>query len=221
MKMKLLRAVALPLLFAVTAVPYTLAETSANAVAASDQLTEEDRAAVVQLNEYLNAIDTMSGEFTQTSPRGQVANGIFYIAKPGKMRFEYAPPSPLVVISDGSWVTVQNTKRNNLDQYPLSATPLKLVLANDVNLFEQAVILDIKSEDDVSMITLQEKNQLVAGKLTMIFNRATNELVQWVVVDGKGQQTSVQLANVQIGVEADPQLFAVKRNRERTLDPSR
>ena len=80
------------------------------------QLSEEDNAAVALLNTYLNEIVNMKGEFTQTSPRGQIANGVFYISKPGKMRFEYAPPSPLLVVSDGRWVTVKNSTR----QKPIS-----------------------------------------------------------------------------------------------------
>jgi hypothetical protein len=129
------------------------------------------RNALQQLNSYLNNIRDMKGEFTQTSPRGQVANGVFYISKPGKMRFEYAPPSPLLVVSDGSWVTVKNTKRNRDDQYPLSTTPLKLVLSDQVNLFEQAIILNVEHRDNLSAITMQEKGQLVAGQLTMVFDR--------------------------------------------------
>ncbi len=178
---------------------------------AAVQLSADDQAAVLQLNNYLNQIRQMKGEFTQTSPRGQVANGVFYISKPGKMRFEYAPPSPLLVVSDGSWVTVQNTKRKRDDQYPLSATPLKLVLSDQVNLLEQAVILNIEHKDDLAAITLQEKDQLVAGQLTMIFNRTSNELVQWIIVDGKGQQTTVELSNVENGTQANPALFVVKK----------
>ena len=82
---------------------------------AETQRSEDDNAAITLLNTYLNEIVNMKGEFTQTSPRGQIANGVFYISKPGKMRFEYAPPSPLLVVSDGRWVTVKNTSRNSDD----------------------------------------------------------------------------------------------------------
>jgi outer membrane lipoprotein-sorting protein len=182
---------------------------------ANAQMTQDDVNALQQLNTYLNNIRSMKGEFTQTSPRGQVANGVFYISKPGKMRFEYAPPSPLLVVSDGSWVTVKNTKRKRDDQYPLSTTPLKLVLSDQVNLFEQAVILNVEHRENLSAITMQEKGQLVAGQLTMVFDRNSNELVQWIIVDGKGQRTSVQLSNIDNTANPNPNLFVVKRSRER------
>ena len=182
---------------------------------AQTQLSEPDQAALQQLNTYLNDISSMSGDFIQTSPRGQVANGVFYISKPGKMRFEYAPPSPLLVVSDGSWVTVMNTQRKRDDQYPLSTTPLKMVLADQVDLFRDAIILNVEHREDLSAITMQEKGQLVAGQLTMVFDRANNELVQWIVVDGKGQRTSVELANINREAQPDPKLFVVQRSKER------
>lgn len=188
---------------------------------AAAQLSEDDNAAVTLLNTYLNEIVNMKGEFTQTSPRGQVANGVFYISKPGKMRFEYAPPSPLLVVSDGRWVTVKNTTRNKDDQYPLAATPLKLVLAGEVNLFEQAIILKVESEDNLVAVTMEEKDQLVAGQLTMVFDREANDLVQWIILDGKGQRTTVQLSNVDKEVEPDPKLFVVKRSKERKTGSDR
>ncbi|MEE4238325.1 MAG: outer membrane lipoprotein carrier protein LolA [Anderseniella sp.] len=187
--------------------------TTGGSAFANTQLTDNDKAALTQLNAYLNEIRNLSGEFTQTSPRGQVASGIFYIAKPGKMRFEYAPPSPLLVVSDGNWVTVKNTQRKSDDQYPLSTTPLKLVLADQVNLFEQAVILNVEHTETLSAITMQEKGQLVAGQLTMVFDRANNELVQWIIVDGKGQRTSVELSNIDKTAEPNPKLFVVQRSR--------
>lgn len=188
---------------------------------ANAQLTEDDKAALGQLNDYLNQIRNMSGEFIQTSPRGQVANGIFYIAKPGKMRFEYAPPSPLLVVSDGNWVTVKNTQRKSDDQYPLSTTPLKLVLAEQVNLFEQAIILNVEHTETLSAITMQERDQLVAGQLTMVFDRANNELVQWIIVDGRGQRTSVELSNIDKTAEPNPKLFVVQRSRASTSGSDR
>ena len=188
---------------------------------AAAQLSEDDNAAVTLLNTYLNEIVNMKGEFTQTSLRGQIANGVFYISKPGKMRFEYAPPSPLLVVSDGRWVTVKNTTRNKDDQYPLSATPLKLVLAGEVNLFEQAVILKVESQDNLVAVTMEEKDQLVAGQLTMVFDREANDLVQWIILDGKGQRTTVQLSNVDKEARPDPKLFVVKRSKERKTGSDR
>ncbi len=62
---------------------------------------------------------------------------------------------------------------------------------------------------------MEEKDQLVAGQLTMVFDREANDLVQWIIVDGKGQRTSVELSNVDKEVQPDPKLFVVKRAKER------
>src|SRR5262249_40667205 len=89
----------------------------------TDGLSEAQLAVVKKLGDYFNSLTTMKGEFTQVSPKGNVSAGVFYISKPGKMRFEYAPPNPFVIVSDGRWVTVKNNAKNRADQYPLSATP--------------------------------------------------------------------------------------------------
>src|SRR3954466_587508 len=78
----------------------------------NDQLSEAELAVVKKLWDYFNSLTTMKGEFAQVSPKGNVSAGIFYISKPGKMRFEYAPPNPFIIVSDGRWVTVKNNAKN-------------------------------------------------------------------------------------------------------------
>lgn len=90
----------------------------------------------------------MKGQFTQTGPRGRVSSGVFYIVKPGRMRFEYAPPNPLLVVSDGSWLYVKNRKRNRVDHYPLTTTPLRLILDQKVNLFKETKIQSVSETDE-------------------------------------------------------------------------
>ena len=97
-------------------------------------LSNEQAAAVRKISTYFNSINTLQGEFTQISPKGNVSSGVFHISKPGKLRFEYAPPNPFLIISDGTWLVVQNKSKKRADQYPLSKTPLRLMLAKRVDL---------------------------------------------------------------------------------------
>ena len=122
------------------------------------QLSEAQLAVVKKLGDYFNSLTTMKGEFTQVSPKGNVSAGVFYISKPGKMRFEYAPPNPFVIVSDGRWVTVKNNAKNKADQYPLSATPLNLMLAKDVDLLKEAKILGVEEKSGVFWVTLESRD---------------------------------------------------------------
>lgn len=178
-------------------------------------LSPEQEAAVNGISDYLNSFKTMQGEFTQVSPKGNLSRGVFYIAKPGKMRFEYAPPNPFLIVSDGTWLTVKNVKKEKGDQFPLSQTPLRLVLSNKVDILNETKVLDYQDQDGLLTVTLEDKkNTLGSGQLTLVFDQTRNALQQWVVIDGKGRRTTVTLENVVADVEADPKLFMVKIDRK-------
>ena len=182
------------------------------------QLSEAQLAVVKKLGDYFNSLTTMKGEFTQVSPKGNVSAGIFYISKPGKMRFEYAPPNPFIIVSDGRWVTVKNNAKNKADQYPLSATPLNLMLAKDVDLLKEAKILGVEEKSGVFWVTLESRDSLVPGQLVLVYDPDSSALQQWIVVDGQGRKTTVNIAKLEPGVQPDPKLFEIEVPKRRLKD---
>ena len=166
------------------------------------------------ISNYLNSFKTLQGEFTQISPKGNVSRGIFYISKPGKMRFEYAPPNPFLIVADGRWLTIKNRAKEKGDQFPLSKTPLNLVLSNQVDLRKETSILGIEEQDGITSVTLEEKGGSLGGQLTLVFDQARKTLQQWVVTDAKGRRTTVSLENIVTGVTPDPELFVIKIKRK-------
>jgi outer membrane lipoprotein-sorting protein len=183
--------------------------------AAKDAALEPAQKAVVQkVGNYFNKVTNLQGEFIQVGPRGHVSQGVFYLSKPGKLRFEYSAPNPFLIVSDGTWVIVNNRKRNKAEYYPLSATPLRLVLNEKVDLLDQARIIHVKEDKESVSVTLEDKDQLVAGQLTVVFDARSMELRQWVVIDGQGLQTTITLQGLKDDVAADPKLFEVKLRNE-------
>ena len=180
------------------------------------KVTAEQARSIDAISDYINGFKTMQGEFTQISPKGSLSRGVFYIAKPGKMRFEYAPPNPFLIVVDGKWLTIKNRAKEKGDQFPLSQTPLRLVLANKVDLVRDTHILAFEEQDGMTSVTLEDKeNNLGNGQLTLIFDQNRKELQQWVVTDSKGRRTTVSLENVMAGVKTDPKLFVVKIERKK------
>jgi len=179
----------------------------------SISLTPEQSEAVKEIGGYINSFREMQGEFTQVSPKGTVSKGVFYLSKPGKMRFEYAPPNPFIIVSDGTWVTIKNRAKDSADQYPLSQTPLRLVLGDNVDIADEADILGVESNGGIVTVTLEDKKKLVPGHLIISYDKDHKTLQQWIVVDGHGRRTTVSLDKVVAGVEADPKLFTIKVNR--------
>jgi len=182
-------------------------------IAESVDLTAEQSAQVKEVADYIEGFKTLKGEFTQVSSKGNVSKGVFIIAKPGKMRFEYAAPNPFVIVSDGTWVTIKNRAKDKAEEYPLSQTPLRLVLDDDINLVNEANILDVDTKDGLTTITLQDRKKTVPGHLILVYDDEKKALQQWVVVDGQGRRTTVSLENIVAGGTPDPKLFQIDVRR--------
>ncbi len=176
-------------------------------------LNEQQVESINKISAYMNSFVTMQGEFTQISPLGNVSKGVMLISKPGKLRFDYAAPNPFLLVSDGKWVTLKNRKKEKGDQFPLSATPLRLVVSQKIDLLKDANILGFEQADGIDQVTLEDKGGSMGGQIILIFDETQNVLQQWVIVDGKGRRTTVALANLEAGVKIDPKLFVVKINR--------
>ncbi len=178
------------------------------------EVTAEQASSIQQINDYINGFKNLQGDFSQISPKGNVSRGIFFISKPGKMRFEYAPPNPFLIVADGKWLTIKNRAKEKGDQFPLSETPLRLVLGNKVDLLKDTNILGFEEADGLTTVTLEDKDGILGGKLILVFDQNQKSLQQWVIIDSKGRRTTVSLENIVAGVDPDPQLFVVKIDRK-------
>ncbi|CAN5494687.1 hypothetical protein BH10PSE7_BH10PSE7_33640 [soil metagenome] len=178
------------------------------------ELTADQSAAVDEVTAYIKDFRTLQGDFTQVSPRGTMSRGVFFLSKPGKMRFEYADPNPLLIVSDGNWVTIKNRAKDRADQYPLSQTPLRLVLSDGVDIRREANILNVeRTPEGLTAVTLEDRKKTIPGYLILVFDSERKALQQWIVVDGQGRRTTVSLENIEAGVKPDPKLFVVQVNR--------
>ena len=153
----------------------------------------------------------------QFGPRGEQTGGKFFLERPGKIRFNYEKPSPMRVISDGKSVVIDNKKLNTMDLYPLSKTPLKLLLDKRIDLSGNKV-KSVKEEADLTTIQLADKSVFGNSTITMMFDPKTYELRQWTIRDAQGKDTTVMIFNVQEGVNIDPSLFAIDYRRNLQLN---
>ena len=181
----------------------------------SINLTPEQSAAVDEVETYFNAFISLSGKFTQLGHSGNITSGDLLISKPGKMRFEYAPPNPYVVISDGTWVAIVNREKQLADQYPLSTTPLRLLLGQKMDLRTDAYILAADLQDGLVTLRLQDRDQFVAGELVLIYDSNNFALRQWIVVDGQGKRTTISLDNISLNTAVSADLFRINIKRSR------
>jgi outer membrane lipoprotein-sorting protein len=165
-------------------------------------------AAAQKIADHFSSVKTMMGEFVQFGPRGEQTGGKFYIERPGKLRFNFEEPSPLRGIADGRNVVVGNVKLKTWDIYPLSKTPLTLLLANRIDLTNDS-IRGVKEESDLTTIVLGNKTIFGDSTITMMFDSKTYDLRQWTITDNQGKDTSVMIYNVKTGVGLDEKVFAI------------
>ncbi|HVK91430.1 MAG TPA: outer membrane lipoprotein carrier protein LolA [Mycoplana sp.] len=164
-----------------------------------------------RIADHFSSVKTMMGEFVQFGPRGEQTGGKFYISRPGKIRFNYEDPSPMRVISDGRTVVIGNRKLKTWDVYPLSKTPLKLLLGNRIDL-SSTTVRGVKEEDDLITIVLGDRNMFGSSTITLMFDPKTYDLRQWTIRDAQGKDTSVMIFNVKTGVQLDAKVFAIPYN---------
>ncbi|PKQ01330.1 MAG: hypothetical protein CVT73_23990 [Alphaproteobacteria bacterium HGW-Alphaproteobacteria-12] len=179
------------------------------AVPGENSLSEEDRSALAEASAYLSSLENLQGDFLQVGPDGSVAEGRFYLRRPGRLRFEYAPPENLLVVADGTWVAVKDSAAA-AQRYPIASTPLGLILAKNVNLEEKARVLNVEEQPGSLLIAVADRSGEAPGQITLIFDRPKMQLRQWVVTDVQGLQTTVALRNVETGIRADNSLFVLR-----------
>lgn len=179
------------------------------AASAEARFSEEDEKALAEASAYLSSLENLQGNFLQVGPDGSVAEGKFYLRRPGRLRFEYEPPENLLVVADGTWVAVKDSA-GPAQRYPMASTPLNLLLGKNVNLTDSARVLNVDSQPGALLITLADRSGEAPGQITLIFDQPTLQLRQWVVTDAQGLQTTVALRNVQSGIRADNALFVLR-----------
>ena len=167
--------------------------------------TAQQRALVDKVSAYLSRVHVMSGTFAQIGADGRRASGNFYLQKPGKVRFEYDPPSPIDIIADGSSVVVRDRRLATQDLYPLSQTPLRFLLADKIDLLRDTHVTSVTSDELFVSIVVEEKQALIGtSRLMMMFDAKSLELRQWVVTDPQGFDTTIAVSNLDSNRRPDP-----------------
>jgi outer membrane lipoprotein-sorting protein len=197
------RSILLALVLAVSVLPATAAPRR--------PLSPEDRAEVAKAEAYLNAITTLKARFLQVSAAGASAEGTAYLSRPGRMRLQYDPPSPLLVVADGTFLIVHDRQLGEPSYIPLNSTPAGILVRPDVRLDGKDVtVTRVVHQPGILRISMVESEDPGTGELTLVFTERPFALRQWQVVDAQNQSTTVSLYEAQTGMALDPKLFEFK-----------
>ena len=175
-------------------------------------LANDKQQAIKAISNHFKSVPTMTGEFVQFGPNGEQTGGQFLIKRPGKIRFNYENPSPITVISNGKTLAVNNTKLKTTNYYPLSKTPLSLLLSNKINIKDKS-IRKVEASEDVTTVVMGDKKIFGNSEITLLFDPQSQDLRQWTIKDEQGKETSVMIFNVKKNVKISNTKFAVDKSK--------
>ncbi len=168
------------------------------------------KAQAAKVSAYLSSLQTLVGNFVQVGPDGSKTKGDFYIQKPGKVRFEYDPPTPIDIVADGSSLVVRDRKLATQDVYPLSQTPLRYLLSDRIDLLKDTNVIAVAADDLYVTITIEEKQALIGtSRLMLMLGAKDGQLKQWTVTDPQGYDTTVAVYNLDTTKKLDPAMFKI------------
>lgn len=165
---------------------------------------------VAEITRYLNAMRAAQANFVQANPDKTLAQGVLYISKPGKIRYEYTVPNDSLVISDGRYLGIFDRKSNRGPQrYDLRKTPLDILLRDNLDFSAGGVVRDLQSDGTQTKVVAVDPSNPNNGTITMVFTSSPTELRQWIVTDRAGKKTTVILSDLQVRSSVPTSLFDI------------
>lgn len=150
---------------------------------------------------------SLKAEFLQIDQEGGYATGTVWLRRPGRVRFEYDPPVPLLIVSDGIFVMFVDTELEQVDRLPLVRSPLSILTADKVDLRRDTELRGMESDGGVLSLTLADSKAPEEGEVTLIFTENPMSLRQWILRDPTGRETRVALQNMEVNLGLPTRLF--------------
>jgi len=180
---------------------------------------ERDSQTLRKIEESLNAVRSLKTDFVQRAPDGTVAEGVLYLQRPGKLRFDFGKNAPFLVVSNGSLLTFVDYEVKQVSRWPIKKTPLGILVDEDIKFDSSIEVPDIIRFAGLVKVPVIDPKRQEYGYIILIFEESTMELKAWEVVDAQGYTTRVALLNPEYNVEIDGKNFKFKDPRPSKRGP--
>ena len=178
------------------------------AFSAQAALSPADQKDVDKAEAYLNAVTILRARFLQVAPDGTTAEGTLSLSRPGKLRLDYDPPTPMIILANGDWLVYHDSQLDHTSYVDIDSTPAALLVRKDLHLnSDGATVTQVAHKPGVTEISAVRQKDPRQGKITLIFTDAPYQLKQWLVTDAQGQTTTVSLYDPKTDVKFDPNIF--------------
>ena len=170
-------------------------------------LDDAQRRALQVVETYLNGVKSLKSRFIQIAPDGSLAEGAFYLRRPGRLRFEYDPPVPILIVGDGLLLHYQDKELGQVNEWPIFDTPIGSLSRDDVGFGKDLAVTEVVRREGRVSVTVVRREDPGEGSLTLDFTSNPTQLAQWRVKDAQGLITTVALKELEVNVDVSAKLF--------------
>ena len=170
-------------------------------------LSDADQANLSRIESYLNDLSTLQSRFIQANPNGTYFEGTMYLKRPGKLRFEYDPPAPYLIITHGDWFIYVDKELEEATYLPVDKTPAYFIVKKDISFGDKLQVASFQNVDQVFRVEVEQVDDLDVGRVMMVFTDAPLQLRKWQVIDSQGNLTDTTLINPNFEVPLNEGLF--------------
>ena len=160
-----------------------------------------------RVKNYLESIKTLKGNFLQIDSNGFTKSGKVFIARPGRLRFEYDPPDPILLIADGFYLIYIDKDLEQVSHVFLKNTPVSFLLKEHIQFKDEITVTNVERSPGVLQITVTKTDEPESGSITLLFSDNPILLKKWKVIDAQSVETTVNFSGLQTGIKLDPDLF--------------
>lgn len=169
--------------------------------------TAAHAAELAKISTYLNGLHALHARFLQIAPDGATSTGTAWLERPGRMRFQYNPPSPVLLVAGYGLLVFHDSQLDQTTNIPLDRTPLGILLADHVRLSGPVTVTSLKKRDGLILLTVVRTDSPGEGSLTLVFNADPLSLRSWITTDAQHQQTRISLYDIKLGGHFSSDLF--------------
>ncbi len=181
-------------------------------IATSHAHSAEDwkAADIKRIEDHLNGIKTLVSDFIQISPDGNASSGRFFLSRPGKLRWQYDPPVPLLIIANGSVMAYYDFELDTVSRVSTNSNIAGLLAREKIDLTGGDIVIKNLSHRDGSIrLTVIQKGEEDKGTFTFIFDNNPLALKKLEVIDSTKQLTAITLNNPKYGESLEKGLFEI------------
>lgn len=158
---------------------------------------------LAQVSAHLKAVDTMTANFAQTGRNGQTLDGKLTLKRPGKIRFQYGPGVPMLIVADGKSLTMVDYQVKDVQRWPIGNSPLSVLLSPNKDLSGIAKVL--RNDNQVLLVEARDPKRREFGTMTLAFAKVPSApaglmLTGWTAVDAQKNRTTVKLSGQRFNV---------------------